>query len=116
MRKRYYPEHPPKALIRFVIGISGMKVYDLERFFGMPDGTISNHLSKYNRDIPRKYWRLFYDPPISLKIKTRQIVEAMGLKFDKKVDVEKHVEEAVVEENKKSEIRKIGVLADLLKD
>lgn len=110
-----YPGPPPKTLVRFIIGLSGMNIHQLEKFLGVPESTISNYLSAYNRAIPEKHWHLFYDPPKSLVEKTKEIISSLGINFEKTDDEQKeHVVDEVKEE--KLEVKKIGVLADLLKN
>lgn len=109
-----YESHPSKSLVKYILAISGMNTCDFENFFGMTGHTITNFTSSYNRNIPKKFWHIFLDPPKSITDKTKEIAEEIGIKLEKIFDTpDNHVEEIVKEEHC---VKKIGVLADLLKN
>lgn len=57
---------PSRELIRKVIADAKVSIAQFERFHGMTKHAVANTLAnqtnrKYHRDLPAKYWHLFYE-------------------------------------------------------
>lgn len=113
MRRRKGEVPPTNEQVRIIVRMSGMRIHDFEKFCGMPLNTITNTLGAYNRSIPKDYWHIFFNPPKAIV----DNISELYFRFKKNDDANET--KKVVEENHvkdKIEVKKIGVLADLLKD
>lgn len=61
-RKKYL-KAPNLSLIEKVIKKFDVSESHFELFFGIPSGTIKAMRYNSTRQMPAKYWHLFYDPP-----------------------------------------------------
>ena len=116
-----YKRHPTIEEVEIVIKASGLEVLPFERFYGMPRQSIQK-FKKGTHTIKQKYWHLFFDPPkpIREKIDRMDEIRYNATRRVRHQPTEKHVSrfERLFEEKKKRKIKvkKIGVLAALLKN
>lgn len=119
MENQEYERSPTIEEIEFIVKMSGMKAQEFERFYGITPKRISRF--KSGKDpFPKKYWHLFFDPPKPIRDKIdaidffRQKCQAniWEMKF---VHKPRFKTKNKKEKEQKQEVKKIGVLADLLR-
>lgn len=110
---------PKKKDILFIIAMSKMTRFEFERFFSIPKDTIYKFM-KGSQQLPKKYWHIFLNPPPSLRAKIDAIDETR-YRARMRVNhrrVNGHVSRFDAKEKKERgrKVKKIGVLAKLLKN
>lgn len=119
MGNQEYERSPTIEEIEFIVKMSGMNKLQFERFYGMSAETI-RRFKKGASLFPRKYWHLFFDPPKPIRDKI-DAVDYLRQKCQADVWEKKFIHKPRFkpknkkEKEQKQEVKKIGVLADLLR-
>ncbi len=123
MKKKHYDESPSVDRIKLIFQVHRMKMYDFEKFYGIPLTCLSMYLA--GKPVPQKHRHVFFDPPKALakefekrfeiNQKAMRALSLGGKKHNryKSFAKKKKIIEDVVKE-KKIEVKRIGVLAQLL--
>jgi len=124
MKKLDYDEVPSPERIKLFFQVHRMKQYEFEKFYGIP----LTHLNIWmagSREVPKKYRHIFFDPPKALvaEFEKRFEMNQKAMKF-LNVKSKKHnrykcfsKKEKIIEDvmkEQKNEVKRIGVLAQLL--
>lgn len=119
------PKSPSVEFIKFMIKNSGLPVLEFLKLFGIPLDTYKTFAYRKNKgtrlELPARYWYAFYDPPkeildkLNLRCDYKKLVEQEFFIQDTKQGVDDLVEKKEEVKEQKPEIKRIGVLNDLLR-
>lgn len=113
-----YKRAPTMKEIRFVIKASGMSVERFEKFYGIASQAIKSYQIGV-RPFPEKYWHLFFDPPKPIREKIDAMdafrAKCRSIVCNKTMPHKSRFEKYQTKKEQKTSVKKIGVLADLLR-
>lgn len=115
------PKSPSVEFIKFMIKNSGLPVLEFLKIFGIPLDTYKSFAYRRNKELPAKHWFIFYDPPkeilekLNMKCDYKKLMEHEFFIQDAKQGVDDLTENKEEVKEQKQEIKRIGVLNDLLR-
>ncbi len=124
MKMKEYPEAPDVERIKLIFQVHRMKLYDFEMFYGIPLTNMSLYMAGRLK-VPKKHRHIYFDPPkaIADEFEKRFEMNQKAMRY-LRLESKKHnrykcfakkkkIIEDVVKEQK-VEVKRIGVLAQLL--
>ena len=116
--EKKYEKSPTKKEVDYIARISGMTKKAFARFYGINEETFAD-FRKGKRPLPEKHWHLFFDPPkpIQEKLDRIGVMRARAKSYIQRrkiVHVSKFAKKEEEKKEQRIEVKKIGVLKDLL--